>query len=184
MSARGSLVGSPNKRPELISESKRYIPLLWLGMLSQRDLEKSQDGTFEVNRLNAILRTEHSLPFLRELFAELPIESAAGSLLDRLRKNRCDTIGIDIGDLIESEPPNPGLRDALDAIATRNESYSLSVPARTVENPANGDLINVKPLQITSTKAMLLRVCWLSSRQLEDFGEAELEEIVRGHLWK
>ncbi|WP_442509927.1 hypothetical protein SH528x_001531 [Novipirellula sp. SH528] len=184
MSARGSLVSSPNQRPEVISESKRYIPLLWLGMLSLRDIASDDDGVFEVNRLNAILRTEHSLPFFRELFSDLPVASAAGSLLDRLRKLRCDTIGINIGELIESEPPNPGLSDALDAIATRNKSYSLSVPARTVENPANGKLINVKPLEITSTKDMLLRVCWLTSRQLEDFEEDELEEIVSGHLWK
>ncbi|GAA5506944.1 hypothetical protein [Novipirellula caenicola] len=184
MSARGSLVSSPNQCPELVSESKRYIPLLWLGMLSQRDIERNDDGAFEINRLNAIVRTEHSLPFLRQVFAELPIEHAADSLLDRLRKLRCDTIGINITDLIESEPPNPGLRDALDAISTRNEHYSLSIPARTVEHPINGDRIHVKPLEITSTKDMLLRVCWLTSRQLEDFETEDLEEIVHGHLWQ
>ncbi|EMI17055.1 hypothetical protein RMSM_06014 [Rhodopirellula maiorica SM1] len=175
-------MSSPTQCPELVSESKRYIPLLWLGMLSRRDIERNGDGTFEVSRLNAILRTEHSLPFLCKLFANLPIKNAADSLLDRLRKLRCDTIGIDIGDLIESEPPNPGLCDALDAISSRNENYSLSIPARTVAHPVNGDVIHVKPLEITSTKDMLLRVCWLSSGRLEDFEEEELEEIVRGHL--
>jgi hypothetical protein len=41
MSARGSLVTNPNKKSsKLVSESKRYIPLLWFGFLSSADCDE------------------------------------------------------------------------------------------------------------------------------------------------
>ncbi|TWU42924.1 hypothetical protein Poly51_59470 [Rubripirellula tenax] len=184
MSARGSLVSNPSKRPKLISESKRYIPLLWLGMLSLEDIDNDDCGAFEIDRVTAIERAERNLPFLTAVFPNLPFEDSARSLLDRLRKLRSDNIGIDITELVEPDPPNPGLQDALVAIAAQNHKYSLSIPARNVENPATGDMIKVKAQKIASTQDMLLRVCWLTPHELDEFDDEELRDIVSGYIWK
>lgn len=83
MSARGVLVTGPRSRPNVLAESKRYIPLFWLSFLSSNDVENAANiGQFELDRKRAVERSANSLPFFSALFPQVPsFEAIASSFL-------------------------------------------------------------------------------------------------------
>lgn len=195
MSARGSLVTNPNKKSsKMISESKRYIPLLWFGFLSVDDCGEQEDGLFEIDRKEAIERAEGCLPFLTDVFSDIRVfNDSATSFLERLKRIRCKTIGVDVAELIEEqeEPPSPDLRTAVETIESRNASFKLSLPGRTVDNPFTGEKAKIKARKIASTREMLLEVAWLTPgkslvmpRDIKELKDEDFREFVTGYVWE
>ena len=187
MSARGSLVTSPTKRSSrLISESSRYIPLFWLGFLSSEDCDGKEVCQFELDRKVAIERAKASLPFLADVFSDIPIfEDAATSLLERLKGFRCKTIGVDIAELTDLDrSPEPDLRMAIETIESRNASFKLHIPARMKDNPFKGGKVKAPARDYSSTVEMLLEICWFSPREIKEAKKEALREIVVGYVWE
>jgi hypothetical protein len=185
MSARGALVSSPDKDSQMISESKRYIPLLWLGFLTENECGEESQGRFELNREEAIARARKNLPFLSELFADMSVfRDASNEFLERLGGLTCESIGIEITELVSWKPPYPNLQTAVASIEAEDKSYTLSLPPRTAVNPATGDEVEIPGSDIASTKEMVLGVCLLSARHLERADDQELAEFITGYIWK
>jgi hypothetical protein len=170
MSARGELVSNPNqKSAKRLSESKSFIPLLWLSFLSAYDFdsEGGENGLFILKRKDSIDRAKSHLDFLVDIFDDFnTFENDATSFLARLSRLKSNTIGINVADLAFSAPPNPSLSTAVNAIEARNRSFSLSIPARTEINPFSGDPVELQAKTIASTREMLLGVCSLSLREI------------------
>ena len=135
--------------------------------------------------MEAVERTESSLPFLTEVFSDIRVfEDSASAFLDRLKRLRCKTIGIDIAELLEyQDPSNLNLKVAIETIESRNSSFSLSLPGRTVDNPFTGEKTKIKARKISSTKEMLLEVCWLTPREIKGSKDEDLRDIVTGYVW-
>ena len=195
MSARGSLVTNPNKKSsKMISESKRYIPLLWFSFLSVDDCEEQEDGIFELDRSEAIERAEECLPFLTDVFSDICVfKDSATSFIERMKRLRCKTIGIHLSELLEEqeEPPSPDLRTAVETIESRNASYKLSLPGRTLDNPFTGEKVKIKARKITSTRELLLEVAWLMPGKslvmpsdINELKDEDFRDFVTGHVWE
>jgi hypothetical protein len=182
MSARGWLVTSPGARSRVVAESKRYIPLLWLSFLSPADIEDAEHyGQFLLDRKRAIERSSSSLPFLGSLFPHVAsFSETANSFLEKLRAKRSKTIGIEVVELVgpDGDDPSPDLVTAVGAIATRNANYSLTIPARTIVNPFNGEELEINERRIETTQDMLFQVCMIPPADLA----SESRELVRSTI--
>ncbi len=195
MSARGFLVINPNKKSsKIISESKRYIPLLWFSFLSVDDCDRHEVSHFELDRNAAIKRAEACLPFLTEVFSDIRVfDDSATTYLARLKRLRCETIGVDVAELTEEreDAASLNLRTAVEAIESRNASFKLLLPSRKVDNPFGGKKISVKAREIASTRELLLEVAWLTPgrslvmpRDLEELKDEDYREFVTGYVWE
>ena len=172
------------KKPKLISESKRFIPLTWLSFLAKSDLEESEseDGIF-VDREEALARSASNLPFLFSVFKEFPtFEVDSMELIGRIEKVKCGTIAIDIAELISVETGFPGIGDVMEAIANRNEKFRFKLPSRKAVNPATGEKVVRKGIEYKSTRDLIYRVCWFELHEPLDTDSQSLKEYFNGHI--
>ena len=189
MSARGSFVTSPGSRSsKLMAESKRRIPVFWLSFLSTDDVDHAEDpGQFEIDRKQAIERASNSLPFLLKVFQDVRLfEEAARSFLELLRSQRAKTVGIEVTELLEElhdwegNAGMPKFRDAVEAIESQNAEYSLIVPARTVKNFFTKEDMRLEERRFSSTRDMLLYICWLHPDELKSEKREEVQNTIIG----
>ena len=183
MSARGSLaLGS-----KLHAESKRLIPVSWLALLSPEDAESIiEHGSAIIPRKQAIENFDNNAPFLSEITAGNLDFGVSEDLITPARSSRARTVTINIAELVdddEAERELPGISTVIDAIARKDANLSFKLPARSIVNPATGDTIKVKPINLKSTADIMYSVCWITDRRLEIADKEELESMVTGHIW-
>ncbi len=187
MSARGWLVTSPGSRSRVVAESKRYIPLLWLSLLSPGDIEGAEHyGRFLLDRKRAIEHSSDSLPFLASLFPHVTsFEEIANSLLGKLRAKRSKTIGIEIVELVscDSDDPFPNLGIAVRAIESRDANFSSTIPARTIVSPFTRERLEVDQRRFETTQDMLLQVCWIPPADLASGSRELIRDRLLGYVY-
>lgn len=187
MSARGAIVTNPGKKNrKLISESASYIPLFWFGLLPEQNWSPDEPALFNCARAEVIERGKARLEFLANVFSEInSFATSAEKLLDRLSRLKCETIGIDVAELAEPDPPNPDLGVALETVAARNNNYHLSIPARKGPNPFRpGEMSEFPARKFESPRDLLLWVSSITPRELEQATHPEaLAGYVIGHVW-
>lgn len=188
MSARGSLATSPkSKGSKLVSESSNYIPLFWLAMIPAESWNPDLPALYELPRKETIERGQKYLPFLTDVFSEIKgFQKSAETLLDRLSRLRCKTIGIDIAELAIPEPPQPDLGIVLTAIEAEDKTFQLSIPTRKEANPfhpGENKMLEIPAREINSTRELLVDVSSLTNREIENAKKNQLIELVVGHVW-
>ncbi|PQO41698.1 hypothetical protein [Blastopirellula marina] len=188
MSARGALTTSPkSKGSKLVSESSNYIPLFWLALVPTESWNPDFSGWFELPRKETIERGQKYLPFLTDVFSEIKLfQKSAETLLERLSRLRCKTIGINLAELAIPEPPLPDLGIALTAIEAEDKNFQFSIPARKEVNPffpGENKTLDIPAREISSTRELLLEVSSLTNRELENAKQNRLVELVIGHVW-
>ncbi|QDU76525.1 hypothetical protein Pan97_35770 [Bremerella volcania] len=187
MSNRGSIITTPDaKNKKLVCESASYIPLFWFALLPEESWSPDEPAYYKCPRKETIQRGTDRLDFLADVFSDIAcFAESAQRLLDRLSRLRCETIGIDVAELAEPDPPNPDLGVALETVASRNNNYRLSIPARKAPNPfLLGEMSEFPAREFGSTRDLLLWVSSISTRELERATRPEvLAGYVVGHIW-
>jgi hypothetical protein len=190
MSNRGFISAGPHAKSKILAESASFIPLFWLSFLSTEDMDNAdEDGTYELDRNGTIERSSSSLPFLSALFPQIPVfDEAANSLLGVIKSNKSKSISIDVQNFLseaddDESHPSPRLRDAVEAIENRNANYSLTIPARMVENPFTREKVQFPEQRFASTADMLVFVCSILAHTLNSKEREVLRDAVVGHVW-
>jgi hypothetical protein len=190
MSNRGFLVTGPRSRPQILAESKSYIPPFWLSFLSPGDIEAAPNvGQFELGRKRAIEQSEKSLPFLSTLFPQVAdFPEITSSFLEKIRARRNKTIGMDVQellwpvDLVEGYGPLPNLKTAVEAIESRDANWSLTVPAQPFFNPFTREKM-LPERTFHSMQEMLLEVCSILADDLTSRSRGRVRELIVGYVW-
>ncbi len=184
MSARGSIITSPSSnKGKAISESKRYIPLFWMALITPEDWDQADDGLIELDRKVTVERGRQRLPFMARVFDEIPVfDSAANALIDRMAAVRCKTIGFDIDELTPQETEQPDFRIALEAIQQENKHFSLSIPATKEVNPFTKEVMKKPAKKIASTKELLLSMSWLTIKEITSESADIQAEYISGYM--
>ena len=186
MSNRGCLVASPDsQRPKIIAETADFIPLMWPSLLTSGDISASGCiGEFELNRIECIDRIAARVPLFIQAFEDIgDLRQFADALVDKLRSKRSKTIGLDITDLVPREDGIvPPLDLAIAAIESDDPSYKVTIPARTVENPYLGDTTTIAEQKFDSFRDVLLNVCMVTERDLQNSGTDALREWFIGEI--
>jgi hypothetical protein len=187
MSNRGFLVTNPGSPGwKFLAESKSYIPLFWPAFLSRADVEAvGGTGGFALDRRRAIERGTDRLAFLSSLFPQVPaFPAAVGALLHKLGSLGCETIGMELSQLLDDgfDPAMPGLAAAVGAIEDRNPDYSVTVLERTVMSPFHpGTTVRLQEQHIRTTQELLLQVCRVNA----DFLTSEnVRDAIIGYVWE
>lgn len=186
MSARGAIVTNPGKKnSKMVSESKRYIPLFWFGLIPEEKWSPDTPAQYSCLRAEVVERGRSCVGFLAEVFSDIDnFAQSAEQLLDKLTRLKCETIGIDVAELTEPEPLNPDLGAALKMVAEQDKNFHLSIPARTVPNPfLLGETVDFPAKEIASTRELLQTLSWLTPREIETANAELLHELVIGYVW-
>lgn len=189
MSARGWLVKSPGaRRARVVAESKRYIPLAWLSFLSSADIAHARHaGQYELDRKRAVERASDALPFLSSLFPQVPtFEQTTNHLVEKLRASRSSTIGIEVIELLCEDDHGgavPTIEAAVEAIESRNPSYSLALPERTIPNPFLPNKTRQVGGRNLSLRDLLMEVCWIQDADLTSKDEEWVRSMVIDYVY-
>ena len=117
-------------------------------------------------------------------------EEAARNFLGLLRSQRAKAVGIEVIELLEElqdwegSEGMPKLRNAVEAIESRDADYSLTVPARTVKNPFTREDMRLEERRFSSTREMLLSICSLRPEDLKSRKREEVQDAIVGHSWE
>ena len=179
MSARGSL----SLGETVIAETKRTIPVSWLGFLSVDCLANVDIfRPFELDREKALENFAANEPFLTKLTkGKLNFSIANERLIDPIKESHADTIALDISELIHMEGAGPGLDLIVNAIADSNEQCQFELPDREAKNPITGDAIKLKGINLKNTQEVLFSACSISDTDLDNVQEY-LDELVSGNV--
>lgn len=191
MSNRGFLIANPQTRSKILAESKSFIPLFWLSLLSADDIvDAEENGIFLLDRTASIQRSEDSLPFVVSLFPEIAsFNTIASSFLDVLKSKKCKTIGLNIAELLpdpddERSASEPKLATAVRTIESRQADYTMTIPARTVQNPFTREETRLAKQVFESTPQMLLFVCMIDAEVLSSKDQDVVRNALIGHIWQ
>ncbi len=77
----------------------------------------------------------------------------------------------------------PTIGAAVEAIASRDPGYSLSLPARTIPNPFLPDQPGQFGGRTLSIQAILLAVCFIQEEELVSRSEEAVRRKIIGQLW-
>ncbi len=177
MSARGSLSCG-----KFFSESARYVPAVWLALLDVDACSGGCRGPFTVERVSAIARAKKAIPFLAEVFTELPEFITTGNaFLDRLAKLRTKAIEINISELMPSA--SYLFADALNLIDSQTPDYKRQVKASVEIDPETKVKVRIDKANYKSTRELLFSICWLTPGELEMADDDERIGFITGHVW-
>lgn len=183
MSIRASLYVDFDERPKPLAESKTWIPLCWLALLSSEDVKRITDTGYVIaDRKAAVGRLVGITPFLATLFPEFQsFVECADVFLTALRKTRGVTVGIDLGDHVAIAPETfpDALAAAVAAIEERNPNRSLVLPARQGQNPFTRKPITIKAQTLKDTRAVLCHTAGLDPVTTDE--EIERDQLI-GYL--
>jgi hypothetical protein len=182
MSARGYLaLGS---KP--IAESKRLIPVSWLAFLSpDQTTALLEHGSATIERKSAIENFDRNAPFLAEITSGSLNFDLSEKLIASVRSSKARALCVELSELLTEdggERDLPGIGTVIDGIANQDASITFTRQARSMVNPATGDMVMVKPIKLESTAAVLDTVCGITERWLQIADKDELESMVTGHI--
>lgn len=180
MSARGSL-GLGTK---LLAETKRLIPVAWIGFIQPDDVPQLQKtGSLEIDRKRALDTFASNSEFIAEITdGTLDFGTASRKLIDRITASRASTLTIDIAELINDDDLAPGIETLVTAIATRDAKQTFALPPQEAVNPATGDTVTIPGKKLKSTAEIMYSICWMTARALKTADDEERESMVTGYI--
>ncbi len=159
-----------------------------MSFLSSEDIANAEHfGQFELDRKRALERSVDALPFFSSLFPRVStFGEIANRLVAKLRASRSATIGIEVYELLNEDDHDgalPTLGAAVEAIASRDPGYSLTLPARTIPNPFLPDKVVQIGGRTLSIQALLLDVCLIKDDDLISGSEESVRCKIIGLVW-
>lgn len=168
------------KKSRELAEAIYLVPLFWLALLSEKDLDAAgENSCINTNRKAAIARLQVAVKFLAKLFPEIEaIEELAEDFLARLRKLKAETLGVEANDHFAMRPEifPLSLRGAINTIETQNLMATLAIPACTYEDPSTGRQKKSKPKTIKKSRDI---ICYAVGYFLDG---SEDEDMLREFL--
>jgi len=165
MSSRRFLLEGTKKNNDIVAESKRYIPIGWLALLSDSNADQLNSRLpVQLTRKRALKNFEANAPFLKKILrGVLPFPKASADLAERLNQCTKRDVVIDIGQLTENSDEYfddwiyEDFGDLLGAIKSHDD-------------------------ELKSEVNNFLNLCWIGAQDLKQKPPA-LREFVTGYIW-
>ena len=187
MSNRGSIICDPRGKGDMVAETATIIPLFWLSLLSTADIQAPKvPGQFEVTRTDAITRATSRLPLFIEAFEDFDdVEECCTMLIQQLQDADCETIGIEITELIptDDDPIGIDISIAVKALEQGDVDCSVDVPGTTVQNPFTGESTAVPDRSYSGLSEVLCAVCLIQPDEIDPDDDEEFSDFFVGHRW-
>ena len=127
------------------------------------------------------------MPFLSALFPQVTtFAGTANHLVAKLRASRSPTIWIEVFELLCEDDFGvalPTIGAAVEAIESRDPSYSLALPALTVRNPSLPGETRQVGGQTLSIRDLLMEVCWIQDGDLISKDKEWVRCLVIGYVY-